>query len=478
MLSMLIKKELMGVLLSPKFTATFAVCSLLMLLSVFTGIKEYNNSVRQYETAVQLSKQTLQEKTSWMSASDKVYRRPDPMQIFISGLTFDIGRWSNISNSDSVKLKNSAYSDDPIFAIFRFIDFSFIVLIVLSLFAILFTYDAISGEREVGTLKLIFSNSVEKAKYLLAKCLGSWLGLVVPVSIPVLLSLLMILAFGVPLSTDHWIKVFVFLGVALLFFSLFIVLGVFISAWTRKSNVSFLVALVVWVAFILIIPRAGVMAAGQMVHVPRIAEIEGQRDAYAKDKWNEFYHSEDARMKHVDGEMTDEEQWAEFMLQDSLQSEVERKIEAYENQLYEDLQHRKRKLQKLGFSLSRFSPASAFQLASMNLAETSVSLKTNYEDAMRQYRTEFLDYVEKKKSESGVVGGISISIDSEKGLTIGDGRGKDATIDISDRPHFEYKDKSLKESLAPVTADAGILALLCLLIFAGAFVKFLKYDVR
>ena len=68
------------------------------------------------------------------------------------------------------------YSDDPILAVFRFLDLTFIIQVVLSLFAIVLTYDSISGEREQGTLRLTFANAVPRGVYLVAKLIGTWLG--------------------------------------------------------------------------------------------------------------------------------------------------------------------------------------------------------------------------------------------------------------------------------------------------------------
>jgi len=127
MFKTLLNKELKAIIQSPKFTATFAVCSLLMLLSVYIGIKEYNTAMTQYETLQALTEQEKIESTAWMDMSDRTIRKPDPLQIFVSGLSYDIGRWSNISTMSPVKLTHSNYSDDPIFAVFRFIDFAFIV---------------------------------------------------------------------------------------------------------------------------------------------------------------------------------------------------------------------------------------------------------------------------------------------------------------------------------------------------------------
>ena len=50
MFGTLFEKELKAILLSPKFVATFGVCTILILLSVFVGIKEYGASRAQYET--------------------------------------------------------------------------------------------------------------------------------------------------------------------------------------------------------------------------------------------------------------------------------------------------------------------------------------------------------------------------------------------------------------------------------------------
>ena len=76
------------------------------------------------------------------------------MQVFSSGIHNDVGRVSDISSWREIKLQQSNYSDNSLFALFRFIDFTFIVQVVLSLFAILFTYDAINGGPEGdGTFK-------------------------------------------------------------------------------------------------------------------------------------------------------------------------------------------------------------------------------------------------------------------------------------------------------------------------------------
>ena len=56
--------------------------------------------------------------------------------------------------------------------------------------------------------------------------------------------------------------------------------------------------------------------------------------------------------------------------------------------------------------------------------------------------------------------------------------GKQVKPDISDMPQFEFKPESLKASIARALPDILIMVLLIIVFFAGAFVSFLRYDVR
>lgn len=169
--------------------------------------------------------------------------------------------------------------------------------------------------------------------------------------------------------------------------------------------------------------------------------------------------------------------WSRMQKQDSLRKAVEVDITSYETKLYEDLRQRKAGQERLAFTLSRFSPVSAYQLAAMSLAGTDLTLKSRYEDAMNTYRTDFNSYVDKKMAESGTTGGMRITISSDKGIQIGDGRDK-TSLDLSDRPMFDAPRRTVGDAAAGVVVDAGLLGLYSLLAFAGAFGVFLRYDVR
>lgn len=483
MLMTLIQKELRAILLSPKFPATFAICSLLIILSVLIGIREYRASVKQFEIGRQLTDQQMREQTNWSSVHNKAFRNPDPMQIFVSGVTFDLGRWSFIDNDNSSRLQNSVYSEDPIFAVFRFMDFSFIVLIVLSLLAIVFTYDAVCGERESGTLRLVFSHSISRAHYLVAKCVGAWLGLIVPMLVPILISLLLLQIFSVPFTGSDWLRLILLMLVALLFLTFFVVFGVLMSSLTRRSSISFLLSLMGWVLFVFIIPRMGILAASQIVPVPSVAEIEGQKETYAKDKWLQYNESMNDRMQsmaHHNGQsdsLSDKEMWARIQAEDSIRKDITTNIQNYETKLLEDQRRAQTVQQRLGFTLCLFSPASAFQLAGMTLSNTDIGLKQRYEETMNRYRADFNAYIEKKQADQPGTNRFTIQIDSKTGFKISVPRNKEE-LDLSDLPRFDPPGWSSAGALARVAIDFGLLICLIFAAFAGSWVSFMRYDLR
>lgn len=488
MLATIIVHELKNILFSPKFSVTVAVASVLLLLSVVAGIGQYRAAAAQYETTTQLVQQEMREARGWMALTNKVLRRPDPMQIFVSGVANDVGRLSGVNAFQAVKLSHSTFSDDPVYAVFRFIDLSFIVAVVFSLLAVLFTYDAVNGEKERGTLQLTFANAVPRAQYILGKFAGAWLGLVLPLLVPMLLSLLLLAVTAVPMTAEEWGRTVLLFGGAVLYVTVFVALGILLSTLTPRSSASFLYALVLWVCAVFIVPRAGTTLAGHLVPVPTVAETEARRDAFSKDRWAQYEAQMQSRWKERNAPLEgmtkeereayrDEKMWEWMEQDDQDRKQVQTDIDEQARRLTEELRNRRMEQERLAFTLSRLSPASSFQLAAMNLAGTDIALKTRYEDALNGYRTLFNEYKEKKAKESGNSGGFRIEVNSDTGVKIDAGRER-GVLDLTGMPQFTHPSPSAAETMRSAFIDLGLLGLFSLAAFAGAFVRFLRYDVR
>src|SRR5207247_2348188 len=101
--------------------------------------------------------------------------------------------------------------------------------IVLSLFAILFAYDAVSGEKERGTLRLTFASAVPRDSYILGKLIGVFIALIIPLLLPMLAGCLLLPILGVPMNGDAWSRLALIIGCGLLTFGAFLTIALFVS---------------------------------------------------------------------------------------------------------------------------------------------------------------------------------------------------------------------------------------------------------
>ncbi len=469
MLRAIIEKEIREILGSVKFGVTFGSCTVLILLSFYVGAANYNANVEQYNAAKAENVRSMEGLTSWMSLEQhRIFLPPQPLAALVTGSSNDIGRTIGVHRTAGVAAEDSKFSEDPIFAVFRFLDLTFIFQIVLSLFAILLGYDAICGEKEQGTLRLSFANAVPRATYILGKLIGAFVTLVTALLIAILLGCLFLPLMGITLTGEEWVRLAIIIGTGLLYFSVFLTISVFISTITHRTSSAFLAMLVIWVISVLIIPRSSVLLAGRAVDVPAVDEISSQKATYSRQLWQDHQtamsnfkgpHSEDPHKMM--------EAFNEYM--DSLSQERQSKMQGFTDRLNEDRHNRQVVQQAVAFNLARVSPAASFSLAVSTLAGTSIDMKNRFHDNAIEYKQTFADFM-KEKTGMNITGGMFI-------VDVDDGEKPDP-IDPSELPEFAYAGEPIEVSLASAVVDIGILALFNLVFFIGAFVSFTRYDVR
>ena len=102
------------------------------------------------------------------------------------------------------------------------VDWGNIISIVLSLVAILFTFDAISSEKEHGTLRLTLSNSISRGTVLVSKFFAALLTISIPFLIAALLNLfLLYTSKNISLGASEWGRLGVIVFIALIYLSIF-----------------------------------------------------------------------------------------------------------------------------------------------------------------------------------------------------------------------------------------------------------------
>ncbi|GAB5520669.1 MAG: hypothetical protein RhofKO_29200 [Rhodothermales bacterium] len=471
MLKLLIAKELREIVGTTKFAVTFAVCAVLLLLAFYVGARNYQVAQAEYEAAVAENLNQMAGLTEWLEVDHRVFLPPQPLAVLVNGIANDIGRTVEMRAEGELRPENSRFNEDTIYAVFRFLDLDFIFTIVLSLFAILFAYDAINGEKERGTLRLSFANAVPRDQYLIGKIIGSFLALVVPLLIPILVGCLLLIIMGIPMEAGEWGRLGLILGAGLLYFTVFLTLSVFISALTEQSSSSFLMLLVVWIFSVLIIPRAAVLMSGRAIDVPSIDQINYEKSVFQRQQWNDFRQktqaffaenrTEGADMQEVFAQyQTESQQW-----RDDNQAEAD----AFNGKLNEDRQNREQVQQRVALNISRLSPASAFSLAASELAGTSLALRHAFAESVDEYQDTYKAFLDEKTGGSNRFMRFTAQQNEEE---------EPDPIDPQELPQYQFSVPDTGTLMSRAAIDFGVLALFNVLFFAGAFVAFLKYDVR
>lgn len=487
MFTLIVRKELQDLVRSSRFAITFGLVSLLVLFAFYLGAHHHLTSRDRYEAAVAEGQRQLEGETEWASVEPAIYLPPRPLAALVAGVDNDIGRTVDVGRG-GLRAESSRYGEQPLLALWRFLDLEFVFQVVLSLFAILFAFDAVSGEKERGTLRLALSNAVPRATYILGKLTGTLLGLVVPLLIPMIMGCLLLAAMGVEMSTDDWLRLALVLVAGFLFLGAVTALSVLVSACTHRSSTSFLILLVLWIGSVLIMPRAAVLLAARGIEVPSADEAMSQRARLGHQLWREDRQAiqsfMDQRMAAFDGDGDSEsgdDIAGQIARAQRLQGEVndflegrneerKRQMALLDSRLEEERRNLRQRQQELAFGLARLSPAAALSLASTSLAGTSLVLPRHFMEQARSYREIFERFRREKGGAPG--GGIRVMV-----RAAGDDQ-EETTIDVSEMPVFTYQSPPVAALLREAVFDLGLLALYNLLFFAGAFVAFLRYDVR
>lgn len=469
MFKLILLKELKEIIQSNRFVISFAVCSVLIILAFLMGAQNYLASQAQYEATIQENRAQIAANTEWYNINHTITLPPQPLMALVNGVSSDIGRNIEMRSRGELIAENTRFNDEPLFAIFRFLDLEFIFGIVLSLFAIIFAYDAINGERTSGTLKLCFSNSISRASFIAGKFTGSFLGLSAALLIPILIGAALLPVLGIELTSDEWLRLTFIVFSGLAYFGVFLTLAIGISSITRRPSTSFLLSLVVWIFAVLIIPRSSVMIAGRMVDVPNLDEIASQKNNYRIQLFDEDRPKlQNFSIPKGTPPAKAFPLFSKFM--GELSEKRQDKIEALEERLNEELENKKREQQKLAFSIARISPAAVFTFAVSRLAGTSLDLQHRFNDSAKEYQKLYSNFMEEKTGKSS--GGIRIIVSDS------DEQEEKKNLDPDEMPAFNFSETSFKETANSSFTDIGLLLLFNLVFFGGAFASFLRYDLR
>ena len=477
MIPILVMKEIRNHLLSFRFLVTFLLLLVIVPVTVLILTNDYvrkqdDYSRRQAEIQNYLSRYAHFNRIGNVIEPSQP---PVPFYALVRGLSADV----NIN----------AFYNDPLPVMFPLLDLTFIVAILLSLAALIFAYDALSGEKEDGTLKLMLANGVARAKIIAAKVVGGTATLLIPFLVSLAVGLIIILLNPrVGWKGSDWGALGMIAIGAVVYFTLFTCLGIFISSRHQSSSSSIMTSLFVWVLAVLVVPNLSPYLASLLRPTPsqiKIGrEVNRLLDVDRDDLGRKLQKERTAAVLKEYPILAPLSRMSEKEIQDAVNNgpafarayEALRKtIEAAWREanaiqgdkakvLRDDLERKERSQTRLSIILSMISPLADFSYLSTDLSNTGMRNEIHFRALGRGWGRAYGDY-ETQKTEAL--------------------RSKDPTmdvwntpVDVSDMPRFQYREEALTGRIKGVLTPFTILIVVSIVLFSAAYVSFIRYDVR
>jgi ABC-type transport system involved in multi-copper enzyme maturation permease subunit len=440
MLLIIIRRELLDNLKSLRLTLTFVLVAGLMIMAGVLFAGKYQEMVRDHSLVENRNNDELRDRSESLSRiasyTQELHRSPNPMRLCAEGYE----RWlPNLIETSVYRFAGMRNVGHTNFMMARFpeLDWSLIIGTIISFAAVLVSYDAISGERERGTLRLTLSTGVSRGTILFGKYLGIMVSTAIPLLAGILVNLATVTSLGIPFSSGQWARIAIITLISLIYVSSYIMLGLFVSARTCKASTSLAILLLAWVILTILIPSSGGLLASELYKMPTAREIAEEERAQAELSEDEAMRDSEESQGPVDI------------------GEIARRVNAVSNR------HINMMIQqvKVAQNVTRLSPTAAYNYACEAIAGTGAL-------HFRSFRRQ-----------------VDIYLEQLRQFAANRGEGHDGLISrrpaaFEDIPKFREQKPKVPELINSSLWDLLIIALFNIIFFMAAYLSFIRYDVR
>lgn len=451
-------KEVLGLFSSFRIILILVVCLIVFPTSVYMSTMDYRSRLTTYQEASHLNESRQESVSDVIYDGAKGLRPPSALMFLSQGLEIVMPNVAESSRRTGYSLVEMTFNNeqglDYIYDYYQgTIDLAFLLSVVLTFFAVVLTHDAVSGEKETGTLKQILSNAVPRSKVILAKMVASYLALIVPFLASMLLSLLVAQRNGV-LPRALWPHVFLGILFSLLLIGAFLNLGILVSALYRRAVSSLVTLLFLWVFFYAGLPRLSVI-------VSRLLYPVESQQLFAFEKNQARLENEKACEAEIDELVARDEASPER--QESIRQRYQFLLARRTEDLDLEMEKKRQTQMTLITTLARVSPVSCFVRPFAENAQTGWLQYQEFLQAAHRFAAELNSQVFAR----------------EQTLAKREGRQYSFQGDESARaPSFQFRWASFEALLMNVLPDSVLLVVYNLLFFVAAYVAFIKYDPR
>ena len=273
MLKTIIRREIQHNLYSLRFQIALGVTIVIFIIGTLSFVKTHTSNLDKY---MEYQRQYIEEIQSQAQSNGgilatrrKTYMLHPRENSFISDCKEKYLPNGIVFNAYNVySFENRHGSANPILPQFQELNWSFIVTLVISFIVLLFTFDTISGEKESKTLTITLANSFSRGTLLLGKYISTIVTSMFITFLGMILSVLIIIFSNqIVISTAFALELIGFIILLFFLISSIAAFGLLSSVLVRKSNVSLLIALTIWLFFSVVIPNSSIFIAKKIFSI-------------------------------------------------------------------------------------------------------------------------------------------------------------------------------------------------------------------
>ncbi|MBD3240962.1 MAG: ABC transporter permease subunit [Chitinivibrionales bacterium] len=463
MLKSLILKEVLNNLLNLRFTLAYFLCTFLLVGSSAIMLGEYLAEKDVYDVNKSAYDRRLTETNhmwGYIWGGKIVLRPPTPMRIFALGGEKDADLRASVAAEFSPYLYGD-FKRNPLSNLFPSVDMVFIIGVIISLLIFVLTYDAVSGEREEGTLRVLLSCPIPRDQILVAKWLGGFASLIVPL-VTSWLIVLLILVFtrDITLGVAEWGRIIGFFLLSTLYVGVVFSLSLMVSMFFRSSSSAVLALLLVWVVAIVALPAASTSIAYLLSRPDGVEKAAVDIRDIGVLRWGPFERENAKVFKERFGgrdwpELSPSERndWQKWRGERTFQH-IEGMVDSI---IHVGQRSARNELAVAGLSrwIARFSPFGCFQNAAIELSGTGMQRRQTIRESLEEYS--------RKSTMHGLEYGRS---------------GKPPHEFVAETaPRPSIRTIPLSSSLGAAMVDIGVLLCMGVLFFLGGYVAFMRMEV-
>ena len=233
------------------------------------------------------------------------------------------------------------------------------------------------------------------------------------------------------------------------------------------ASTSITVLLLIWVLIALIIPNLSPYLASQIIPVRSMQSIEKEKANIQQQEitqvQKEFEEWREEKEKE-EGFDWNSKEVTEYIR--GLREGVMVRIAKKQGKLVEDFKRSMENQVALAGNLSRGSPMSSFVYAATEISGTGAEERDHFMKSIERHHADWRKYGEDKIEEFQ---------EQQRKRQQGE---EPTPFDPSDYPRFIYRGPLLKDQLQAALRDVLVLAVWNIVFFMGAYLSFLRYDVR